>query len=501
MAHRPKIAIVGTGPAGLAAAELLLDRAGDSVEVELLTLGHHLGGKACSWTLPDGRVVEHGQHLVTGFYRELRALLRRSGFSLAGTLAASDGEYLVYEERDGGTHHLYAGDFLPRLAADWFAYEGFTPREKAGITDFVLRFMAETITPVSESLDDLCFSAWVLSRGFPVSAARTHVFRAIREVQLNWPDEISAFAMLQSLRMVSRSPARLLTGYPTGGMSESWWDPIGARIEALGGTIRRRRKLVGLARSGGALTGLTFAAPRRHAPGERYEGSVPTVPGSEVHLACDAAILAMPAPALHEVLPPDLLALPALSGVPKIEAAAPLCMQVWHRARPASKRGRIVAGLELPLGFAMDNKPNYDVYRDDDRYGAVLHFVGQMAGFEEMTDEELLDRGLRSLRRVEGYEAMDREGVIDFVVLRHSGPHAVYWNAVPGSLRHKPRPRTPVPGLWLAGDWIRSELAFPSMETAIRSGRHAARLVLEDLVGQRALRRDILAPCGLTRAS
>lgn len=484
MAGRPKIAIVGSGPAGLAAAEHLLDAAGDALDVQVLTLGHHLGGKACSWDLPDGRVVEHGQHMVTGFYRELRALLARCGVSLAGTIATSRGEYLVYEERDGGTHHLYAGGDLPRLAADWIRYGGFTAAEKAGIERFVIRFMAETIPPVPESLDDLCCSAWVLSRGFPLSAATTHVFRAIREVQLNWPDEISAYAMLQSLRLVSRNPDRLRTGYPAGGMSALWWDPVGRRIEELGGRIVRRTKLVGLRRGRRSLAGLTVASPRPHAPGERYHGGVPILPGSERDVPCDAAILAMPAPALEEALPADLLALPELSGIRRIDTAAPLCMQVWHRNRADSKRGRIVAGLDLPLGFAMDNRPNYDVYAGDDRFGAVLHFVGQVARYERLTDEELLQRGLRSLRRVKGYEAMDREGVIDFCVLRHTGPHAVYWNATPGSLRHKPRPRTPVPGLFLAGDWIRGELGFPSMETAIRSGREAAERVLEAVGGR-----------------
>ena len=425
--------------------------------------------------------MEHGQHLITGFYRELRALLRRAGVSLAGTLAPSGGEYLVYEERDGGTHRLYAGGDLPRLAADWIRYGGFAAREKAAIERFVLRFMAETIPPVPESLDDLCVSAWVLSRGFPLSAATTHVFRALREVQLNWPDAISAYAMLQSLRLVSRNPDRMRTGYPAGGMSSLWWDPIGARIEALGGTIRRRHKLVGLRRDPGRLTGLRFAMPRPHAPGERYHGSVPIQAGTERLLGCEAAILALPAPALEEVLEPELLARPGLSGVPRIETAAPLCMQVWHRERADSQRGRIVAGLDLPLGFAMDNRPNYPAYEGATRFGSVLHFVGQLAGYERLSDEELLQRGLRSLRRVEGYGMLDREGVIDFCVLRHTGPHAVYWNATPGSLRHKPPPRTPVPGLFLAGDWIRGELGFPSMETAIRSGREAAGLVLESV--------------------
>jgi len=82
---------------------------------------------------------------------------------------------------------------------------------------------------------------------------------------------------------------------------------------------------------------------------------------------------------------------------------------------------------------------------------------------------------------VKGYEGLDPDGVLHYRVLRHSGPHARYWNAEPGSLRHKPRSKTPLKGLYLAGDWIRGEMGFPCMETAVRSGREAAGHVLRDL--------------------
>ena len=50
MARRPRILVVGSGPAGLAAAEHLLDVAGESIELELLTLGHHLGARPAPGT-------------------------------------------------------------------------------------------------------------------------------------------------------------------------------------------------------------------------------------------------------------------------------------------------------------------------------------------------------------------------------------------------------------------------------------------------------------------
>ena len=489
------VVVVGSGPAGLAAAEAIQDQGGGEIAVELVTLGHHLGGKAASWRLEDGRVVEHGQHVALGFYRELAALVERAGVSWHDSTVPSGGEYTMFEERDGGTHHLYAAGDLVRLALDWAAYTGFTEAEKAGITAFVLRMVLDLGGPLPESLDDHCFTAWALSRGFPVSAAAAHLFQANREVQMNWPGEISAYAMLRTLRAVSRAPAHLMSRYPRGGMSELWWEPVARRIEALGGTVTRTWKLTAIEHADGALRGLELTFPQPHGPGVRHHGSVPVLEGAILNRrGIDAAVLTLPPSSLVEVLDPELRALPGLSGIPRLKTVAPLAMQIWHRNRTHGRPGVIVAGLEPPLNFLMDNARNYPDYLEGrPGFGAALHFTGQLTGFERMDDEALLQRTLASVRKVEGYEGMDREGVLDFVVLRHDAPHKRYWNSEPGSVRFKPQPRTPLRGLYLAGDWVRSELDFPCMESAVRSGREAAALVLEDLLGGKAARRRRVA--------
>jgi len=482
----PRVLVVGAGPAGLAAAEALLDGSTGTLDVELVTLGHHLGGKAASWRDPEGRVVEHAQHVVLGFYQELKALLRRSDVSPRETLVPSHGHYQYWEDRDGSSHDLYVGDFLPKLLTDWAGYTGFTHAEKAEITSFVVRLALEIAGPISEELDDLCFSAWALSRGIPASVAQTNLFRANREVQLNWPGEISAYSMLRTLKESISVPGRYLTAYPSGGMSELWWNPIGARIEALGGRIARYQKLVGLEHDGESLTGLTVAQPQWHGPGGRHLASVPVQEATtRTRTDFDAAVIAVPVSAMQEVLPADLAARPGFSGIPRLTAIAPLGLQIWHRETSHARPGTIVGGLEPPLGFALDNKHAYDEYRDDPNVGSVLHFAGQMTGFEEDDDETLVRRALASIRGVKGYEGLDDDGVLHSRVMRHSGPHAHYWDSEPGSLRHKPRSKTPLKGLYLAGDWIRGEMGFPCMETAVRSGREAATHVLRDLKGPR----------------
>ncbi len=473
------VLVVGAGPAGLAAAEAL---ATAGVPVTLLTLGHVLGGKASSWVDAEGRTVEHGQHVLMGFYRALPALLRRAGADPAHTSVSSRGHFRIREPRDGRTHHLYLGECAPGTLVKGLSYSGMTPRERAAFAAFFLRTAPRVAAGVPESLDDLCLSAWALQRGFPPSLLATNAFRASREAQLNWPGEVSAYAMLETIRLAGRDATQAEARFPAGGMSALWWDRIAARIEALGGRIERYRKLTRVLRRGERLVGLEFARPLPHG-GRRPSGgdSHPTVPGSEEDWTeLSAAILAIPPPSLAEVLArdPALAGHRALRGVPRLTTIAPLGLHVWHRNPVRHRLDTVVCGLEPPLGFVVDNKRHHPAYRDDPALGAALHFVGQETCFEDDDDETLLARALASVADVPGFEGIDVAGVLGWQVVRNRAPHKRYWNAEPGSLQHKPWPRTPVEGLWLAGDWVRGTLGFPCMETAVRSGRHAADQVL-----------------------
>jgi hypothetical protein len=260
-------------------------------------------------------------------------------------------------------------------------------------------------------------------------------------------------------------------------MTATWWDPVGRRVEALGGRILPGHRLLALEGDAGRLTGLRIGQaacpghddePCRHDAEHTWRGF-------------DAAILAIPPAALAEVLDrsPAFEAVAALAGCRRLRPVTPLGLHVWHRDLARPRHRTVVLGLAPPLEFCVDNKPFYPCYRDDPRFGACLHFVGQEAGFEDLHGAALLARAMAGLRRVPGYDHLTDGGILSWREVRNHLPHQRYWNAEPGSLRHKPRPRTPVAGLWLAGDWVRSDLDFPSMESAVHSGTRTAALVLE----------------------
>lgn len=474
-----RVVVVGGGPAGLAAAEDLLVR---GHAVTLVSMGHLLGGKACSWRDGQGRVVEHGQHIVAGFYKEMRALLARSGVDMRATSVSGNLEFLIWEDRDEQAHHLHFAKATAGTLWDGLRYTGMDLREKLAFGAVFAQGVAEFVAGVPETLDDVCLTAWCLERGLPASFVLTNAFRCTREAQLNWPGEISAYAMLKAVRVMGRDWDTAEARFPGGGMSEIWWERIAARVEALGGTVVRLKKLVGMEVERGRVTALRFAEPIAHPPDAPHQGPVPSGP-EERWADFDAVVVAIPPPCLQEALPPEVAALPGLSGVTRLTTVAPLAMQVWHRASVTRGPRTVVCGLPEPLGFVVDNKPNYPHLRDDPSLGASLHFVGQEALYEDWDDEALLERALAGVRRIPGWEGFDRAGVIDFTVIRSRGPHRRYWNAEPGSLAFKPHARTPVAGLYLAGDWIRTPLDFPCMENAVRSGRQAARLLDLDLRG------------------
>ena len=110
--------VIGGGLAGLASAVALAEA---GLEVRLLEKRPHLGGRATSYTLPDGSEVDNCQHVTLGCCTNLADFYRRAG---AGSkIRFYDRLYFV--DREGRRSTIEASRLPPPLhMAPSFAFFG-----------------------------------------------------------------------------------------------------------------------------------------------------------------------------------------------------------------------------------------------------------------------------------------------------------------------------------------------------------------------------------------
>jgi uncharacterized protein with NAD-binding domain and iron-sulfur cluster len=111
---------------------------------------------------------------------------------------------------------------------------------------------------------------------------------------------------------------------------------------------------------------------------------------------------------------------------------------------------------------------------------AAVEWIGQ-------TDEQIVSKLLDALHEL--LPAVREAKLVDSLVLRYR--HATFVPA-PGSHELRPKSRTPIPGLYLAGDW--TSTGWPStIESAVLSGVYAAAAVESDAAASGTAETDAAA--------
>lgn len=483
---RPRILVIGAGPAGLSAGVHLLEQAGGEVDVELVSMGHHFGGKTASWRDSEGYVVDHGFHAVFGFYEETKALARRAGVDLKKALVKSNGLFRYYDERVGRIEEFKFAHHPLVMLGRYGRFPGLSVGERAGLTRAGIR-IAQTISAQGlEALDDICYRAFLLQHGTPPSVLEHPMVREVHELAFNHPFEISTYIVLKWAELAGHCYYDATFDYICGSWSEQLWDPIARYFSRLGGTTTLRQKLVRLEHQGSRLSAVHFAVPdqeRAHPDGQPWPGEVPTVPGSERrddHF--DAVICTAPAACFAELNPGDeLWSEPFFGNIRKLTSVSTLSLQLWLKEPTPGRIDGSIATLPLPLGYVIDYKRLVPQFDQDPRYQAALEWVGGEVGYESLSDDDLIASTRAALASVPGFEGTEKRDPVHTVLRRNRSNHQRYLLTEPGTLKFRPKVETPLAGLYLAGDWVRNEVDGPSMEGAIRCGKAAARAVLRTL--------------------
>ncbi len=482
---RPKVLVIGAGPAGLAAAATLLEAGG--IDVELLWMGHHLGGKAASWKGEDGHLVEHGWHMILGFYQNLKQLMIHAGIDPLKTLHSMDGLSHVYNTRTGGLSRVVGKGKPVELMQHFLLWDAFPRPERRNFMRFMRQAYFEALSSKSDlkAHDDVCFRTYAFHKGLRPHVMEYGLFRFFREAYFNYPESVSAYHVLQTLKFMnsqSNSEQFVLSG----GYSEILWDPIARYIESLGGKLSPYQVVTDLQWQDRKITGVRVARPddRNHNHGQQpWPNRVPELAGSAtIKRDFDFLISTMPQPNLVQLNEENRIMWQSayFDRISRLRSAVTLSLTIMTKKVVGDFTGPVF-GLPAPLGICTNMKSYWQQYRDDPEIGSVLVFVGQENGFEQWSDDEIINHTIEHFSSIKGFGDIRAAEIMYREFHRNRSAHERLMLCEPGVQQFRAGPLTPFHNMFLAGDWVANPVDLICMEGAVVSGNQAAKSVLEVL--------------------
>ncbi len=442
----PDVVVVGGGLAGLSATAALA-RAG--ARVTLLEWRPYFGGRAYSYQHPALNETIDSQHVVLGCCTDVIDLVHKAG--IADWIRWYD--QIVFLEPHGQQTWLRPG----RLPVPLHQIESFLRapmlglRDKLAIGRGMLRFLCGYPHDDTES-----FSSWLRRTGQTDRAIR-HFWEPIVVATLN--DSFDRCSVKYAGKVFHESMLRSgeggRLGIPTRPLSE-FFKPVAESAASQGATLQLRTRLESLRRTPAGNWRLQLS-------------------GDQI-LETPAVVLATDLRQTEQLLGPLRGETPTESGIHAQAVAehfhpAPITtIHLWYDREFTSLDHAALLDTRIQWLFHKSRIRRWPTDR-----GSYLELVisGSFAELD-LPREHILAEALRELALF--FPAAQGATLLKSTVLKEA---RATFSVTPGLDRYRPQQRTTWPGLFLAGDWTRTE--WPStMESAVRSGRLAAGAVLNN---------------------
>ena len=458
--HR-RVVVVGGGLAGLSAAAALSE---SGFAVDVIESRRNCGGRAASFEDPqDGSLVDACQHVAMGCCTNFLDLCQRAGF---GSKLRRD-RTLWFIGPDGTRSGCTPAGWLPaplHLLPLLFGMHHFSIWEKLALAYGMMRLAVRQNIPTDDTE--------------PTAACWLHSRQPKRVIDLFWQPVIES-ALGESMELVGISAVRkvVVDGFFAHPQAADLLVPIEPLGELFGG------KLVSWLRSQGVVVHTGRSVTRI-----QYDHShhVTGVLCGEDSLPADAVVLAVPWRAAARLVPK------ILPPVKESFIGSPItAVHLWFDRQIFDMPHAVLVGRVSQWVFQGEEEVMEAEEKKSARKGKEIGHHCQVVisasrGLCDGNRENLLKTVVAELRDIFP-EAQAAHLIRSRVV---TDPTAVL-SVRPGIDTVRPTAKTPVKNLFLAGDWTHT--GWPStMEGAVRSGRHAASMLVESMNGtERPLVNDL----------
>lgn len=441
------VVVLGGGIAGFTCAVALADR---GLRVALVEREKRFGGRASSWT--DGRTgdtVDIGPHVFHSEYHNMLALLDRLG--TRGLITWQPGKVITIASRPHRTVLRHSPLPPPlSLVPSMLPAPGLSLRDQLSMrrTGLVGMRFGEEQTAALDAVNAEDFL-----RGMDVTEAMLDWWwRFAAMVVTSVPLERCSAASLMRIHAQLSGYRGLHFGFAAAGLGDLYVRQAIDAIDAAGGCVFSGTAAVTL-QGDGRVDGVTLA-----------DGTT---------LQARHCVAALPPADLAALLPPGWDARAELPALDAFEPSPYICCYLWFDRRVMDER--FVSHLWSP------DRLNYDFYDLarirrgwEGRHSVVCSNIIYSHRAHAMSDDQIVAATVRELAEFAPAAALAR--VLHARV--HRVPMAIPCPTV-GFESRRPRARTALPGLVLAGDWTRTHLPC-TMESAARSGWLAAEEVLRE---------------------
>lgn len=442
---KPDVVVIGAGFAGLSAAVRLTKR---GARVLVLEARSRLGGRATAF--PDretGELVDNGQHVLLGCYTDTLAFLADIG--AMENIAVQRQLSVTMIDRNGTRSRLVCPT-LPsplHLLGGVFDWDALSWPDRLSVLRMAgpMRRARQALRPGATSIaasPGETVEAWLMRNG-QTARIREMLWEPLALAALNQPvNEAAAPPFARVLaEMFGPDPKSSVMILPAKPLHMMYAEPARTFIERAGGSVRTGAP---------AKVGIDGASASVDVAGER--------------LSPRAIISTVPWFALDDLLTGD---------------TAPF-RNVIDRANAMSSSPIVTVNLwfdRVVMDEAFIGLPGRDMQWVFDKRqvfgGDASHLSLVSSGASPLvarTNPELIAAAHKELS--DAMPEVRAATLVRATVVRE--PRATF-SLAPGQ-PVRPKARTAVPGLFLAGDWIDTELPA-TIESAVRSGHQAADLI------------------------